>query len=233
MSNILKRILISILILSLLLPLSSCSASNKLLASHTEGAFRFEVYGGKRARLVKISNMENGMTQKIRIRQKKSVGDMNGTFGFAVMDLNFDGYADFKIAKSAEGEMQTETVFLYDPTSASFKKSKSFDGLCTLGVLPNERAVLAFTHTQSETKEYSDAGRVYTVTDAAIAYQWKADKLVPYRRVSLTYFSERDIYLLSVADYSEETGSFGDSEDRWISPEEISDVDLSALYYFR
>ncbi len=233
MSSTVKRILISILILSLLLPLSSCAASRKLLVNHTEGIFHFEVYGGKRARFVKIVNAENGTTQKIRIRQKKNVGDQGGSFGFAVMDFNFDGYGDFKIAKRAEGEMLTETVYLYDPASASFKKSEAFDGLCTLGVLPGERAILAFTHTQSETKEYSDVGRVYTVTDAATAYQWQEGVLVPYRRVSLTYFSERDIYMLSVADYSEVTGTFGDSEDRWLSPETIVDVDLSVLYYFR
>ncbi len=233
MKPILKRILIPVLILSLLLPLSSCAASGKLLVSHTEGTLRFDVYGGKKARRIEICNTESGKTQTVRIYQRKSVGEQNGNFGFAVMDLNFDGYADFKIAKKAAGEMLTEVVYLYDPVSASFKKSKSFEGLFTLGVLPNEHAILSFTHAESETKEYSDAGIVYTVTDAATAYQWQDGKLVPYRRVSLTYYSERDIYLLAVADYSEATGTFGDSEDRWLSPEKVTETDLSALYYFR
>ena len=233
MSTILKRILSPILILSLLLSLASCGASNRLLYSQTEQNLRFEVYGGARARRVEITNTETGKTQTVRFHQKKKVGDRGGSYGFAVMDLNFDGYADFKIAKKADGDMLTELVYLYDPTSSSFKKSKAFDGLCTLGALPSEHAVLSFTHTESEVKEYSDAGRVYTVTDAATAYQWQDGTLVPYRRISLTYYAERDIYLLSVADYSEATGSFDDSEDRWFSPEKLAQTDLSALYYFR
>lgn len=214
-----------------LLSAVSCASGSRLLYSIPDGDRVCEIYGND-GRPAYISVTQNG-TQiwKKELKVKKSVGEQGGTYGFEVLDLNFDGRNDLKIAIDANGEQLTELYFL-QTEDGSYQKTDLFSGLYTVGVNPGEQAIFSFSHTYQTGKAENNT-EVYISTDTTTAYVWKDGVLKPYRRVSLTYYSAQDIYQYSVSDYSDVTNNFLDPDDKWLSPKEYLNADLSFLYYFR
>ena len=225
-------LLFSILLVLSLFSLASCAASAPLY-TQTDGARTYAIYGsGKRPTRILVT--ENGNTVwEQRVTVKKAVGERNGTYGFAVLDLNFDGYADIKIAIDGKDDQLTERVFLQIPETGSYAESELFKGLYTLGTDPTQQAVFSFTHQTSYSKDYEEGKGIYISEDVTTAHIWENGVLVPYRRVSLTYYSERNVYIYSVSDYNETDGTFYDSDDKLIYPDQFEKTDFGFLYYFR
>ena len=228
---------ISLLLAAILLALSLCSlaacGASTLLRSLSDGTRTYELYGrgSKPARILVTENGETVWEERISV--KKSVGDRNGTYGFDILDLNFDGYTDIKIAVDGKDDQLTERIFLQSPFDQTYEESDLFDGLYTVGVDEKQEAVFSFTHKTTYSKDYEEGKGIYVSADTTTAYFWGNGVLVPYRRVSLTYYSERNLYIYSVSDYNEEEGRFFDSDDRYIYPDEYEKTDFSFLYYFK
>ena len=220
------------LLLACLLPLASCSSGQQLLYSVADGDRTCQVYG-KNGRPGRIAVCQ-GSTQiwETKVKVEKSLGALGGDYGFAVLDLNFDGRNDLKIAVAAAGDQRTERVFL-QTEDGSYEESDLFAGLYTLGTNSEEQAVFSFTQSYQHEDAVGDYPESYITTDTTTGYVWKDGTLAPYRRISLTYYSADDIYCLSVSDFNELLGEFLDPDDKWLSRQEYSQTDFSFLYYFR
>lgn len=216
----------------LLLPLSSCSSGQQLLYSVADGDRTCTVYGsnGRPSRIAVSQNGETIWDKKVKV--EKSVGALGGSYGFAVLDLNFDGKNDLKIAVEASGDQLTERVFL-QTENGEYEESDAFEGLYTLGAYPAEQAVFSFTQSYEVEQAAGSEPESYVSTDTTTAYVWKNGALAPYRRLSLTYYSSQNVYCLSVSDFNETIGAFLEPDDSWLTPQEYAATDFSLLYYFR
>ncbi|MBE6634258.1 MAG: hypothetical protein E7620_07975 [Ruminococcaceae bacterium] len=220
-----------LLSLALLLPLSACAS--KAIHSVTVDGKCYEALGGSLPKKLRVS--ENGKTiWQERVKTDKTLSDAAlPDFGFAVIDLNFDGYADIRQITHVEGEMTSNVCFLYDPATNTFLPNEPLGELCNVMPDPEKKVILSFTHQRTDFPAYTDAPSSYKTCDTTTAYYWKNGNLIPYRRISLTYSSEHNIYMLSISDYVEEIFQFLDPDDTWYTPEELEKLDLSGLYYFR
>lgn len=232
MKKSLSVLLATALLAASLFSFVSCAATAPLY-SVTNGARTYEIYGKfkKPSRIVVSENGSPVWEQKVNV--KKAVGERNGTYGFAVLDLNFDGYADIKLAIDGKDDQLIERVFLQNPESGSYEESDLFEGLYTLGTDATQKAVFSFTHKTSYSKDYEEGKGIYISEDATTAYLWENGALVPYRRATLTYYSERNVYIYSVSDYNSAEGTFYDSDDKRIYPDQFDQADFGFLYYFR
>ena len=221
-----KRFPLFILVSLLLCPILLTSCAHKQpLYRVVDGTRTYEIYGNARTRRICVS--ENGVTVwEEKIKAEKNVGEQNGTYGFAVMDMNFDGLTDLKIALSADGEKLTEVCYLQDANTGQYKKSESLSQLYTVGVVPDQQLVLSYL---GITTDDSNGSTVETV----VSYRWQNDSLIPYRRLTVTYYPSQSIYCYGVSDYLEESRSFDDPSEQWLSPEKFAQTDWSFFYYFR
>lgn len=231
MKSLITKLMGLLLSLALLLPLSAC-ASNSIYSVTADGK-TFEVLGGSRPKKLRVS--ENGKTiWQERVKTDQTLSDAQlSNFGFEVIDLNFDGYADIRQITHVEGEMTSNVCFLYDPATNTYLPNEPLAELCNVMPDPQQKVILSYSHQRTDSPAYADAPASYKTCDTSTAYYWKNGSLIPYRRISLTYSSEHNIYMLSISDYAEEIFEFLDPDDTWYTPEELEQVDLSGLYYFR
>lgn len=230
MKKMLHRILSAFLLLSVLASLPACS-KNTLCSVEADGRI-FEALGGSRVNRLRVT--ENGkVIWKDSVRTDKTVGARNGSYGLEILDLNFDGHADIKLVSSVNGDMLSNLCYLYEPSLNSYQFNQGLSELCTVMPQAEQQVILSFTHTKKTYEAAEDAAASYITCDTTTAYYWKNGNLMPFRRVSVTYNSTYNNYVLSVSDYSEEIFEFLDPDDTWFTAEEYQATDLSFLYYFK
>lgn len=218
---------------ALLCSLSSC-AKKELLYSVEDGDRTIEILGGSRASYFSVKQDGKEIWQT-RVYSDRTVGKRNGTYGFRLMDLNFDGRNDLVIAITADGDEVTEQVFL-QTADGSYRASSAFDGKHTLAVDARQELVFGFTHTEETIRDAETGATARVTTDRATAYSWQGGGLEPRRYVALTYYSANEQsrrYRYSVADFDETVGAFESPYDRWMSETEYEQADFEGLYYFR
>ena len=228
------RLLCGLLLLAaLLLSLPSC-AKKELLYSIEDGDRTIEVLGGSRASYLSVKKGGEEIWQT-RVYSDHTVGNRNGTYGFRLMDLNFDGRNDLVIAITADGDEVTEQVFL-QTADGSYRASSAFEGKHTLAVDEEQELVFGFTHTVGTLRDAESGATSQVTTDRATAYSWQGSGLEPRRYVALTFYGANEPsrrYCYSVADFDETTGAWESPYDRWMSQEEYEQADFEGLYYFR
>lgn len=160
------------------------------------------------------------------VKIKNTAKNAYGTFGLDVLDLNFDGLADIKIALSEENEKITEVCYLQNPSTGLYEKSSALADLYTIGVVEEQKLILSYF---GITTDQTSGVTVETVT----AYQWQGDGLIPYRQLTITYYPAQDRYCYGVADYIDGSFQFDEPNEQWLTPQEYSETDWSFFYYFR
>lgn len=228
------RVFAFLLSLLLLLPLASCAGEryDALYVTDAENGLTYSVRGaGTRAKQITVKRGEELLFAE-RIKVNKKVGSLGGTYGFEVIDLNFDGLLDMMIVDEVAGEQKRYLCWLAN-ADGSYTKSEELSGLCNLKAYEKLQAVRSFSHSFESEKAYSDVAAATISTDAATQYVWVNGILTPSIRISITYYSETARYCYSVSYYDEETKAFSDSDDKWLTPEEYKEYDMSFLYYFR
>lgn len=228
------RLLCGLLVaVALLCSLPSC-AKKEVLYSVEDDDRVIEVLGGSRASYLSVKKGGEEIWQT-RVYSDRTVGNRNGTYGFRLMDLNFDGRNDLVIAITADGDEVTEQVFL-QTADGSYRASSAFEGKHTLAVDARQELVFGYTHTV-ETLRDAESGATSQITiDRATAYSWQGSGLEPRRYVALTFYGANEPsrrYCYSVADFDETTGAWESPYDRWMSQEEYEQADFEGLYYFR
>ncbi|MBE6553464.1 MAG: hypothetical protein E7666_03880 [Ruminococcaceae bacterium] len=229
-----KRLLAFFLCLLVLLSAPGCAAERySLLYRLTVGPITYCVRGnGTRPRQIVLkADDEVIWTTSVKVSSKVGAGD--GTYGFEVLDLNFDGYQDFMIPNNVSGECTFYLCWLWDPESGDYRQSKELSGLANIRVNNDMKALFTFAHSYEEEKAYPDAPAATISTDSTTKFIWKDGKPIPEIRASITYYSEFERYCYAVAYYDEDLEKFGDSDDRWLTPAEYAERDMSFLYYFR
>ncbi len=190
-----------------------------------DGSHIYEVSGS--ARKKHISVLENGeKIWKATVKTKSSVGDRNHTYGLSILDLNFDGFSDIKLITDDNEGVLTEACFLWNPTTGSYEESEALSQITTIGVVPEQKLVLSY---RGKTYDATDMKTVETV----ISYQWQDDGLIPYRKLTITYYHIQDYYCYGVADYLDGAFEFDEPSEQWLTPEEFEGHDWSFFYYFK
>lgn len=231
-----KRVLLILLTLAALLTCLGCGKESHDLLREIECGGRVYCVRGSNMRAKRIVVKENGeVVWSKRVKVDSSVGTRNGTYGFDVLDLNFDGFVDFMIADDVSGDCTSYKCWLWDAEQGDYVLSEALTGLCNVVTDVRLQAVFAFTHTYETEKAYADVPATSTTADCTTKYIWKDGVLTPSIRASITYFSETDLYLYSVAYFNEETKMFEEDyvKEQWLTPEEYKSKDLSFLYYFK
>ena len=220
---------------ALLCSLSSC-AKKELLYSveDKDGDRTIEILGGSRASYISVKQDGKEIWQT-RVYSDRTVGKRNGTYGFRLMDLNFDGRNDLVIAITADGDEVTEQVFL-QTADGSYRASSAFEEKHTLAVDKEQELVFGFTHTVETLRDAETGVTSQVTTDRATAYSWQGNGLEPRRYVALAFYGSNEEsrrYCYSVADFDETTGAWEQPYDRWMSKAEYEQADFEGLYYFR
>ena len=230
-----KRIVSILLTLALLLALAACSAEqyDALYVIDGENGMTFTVRGsGTRPKQIVVKNGDE-IIWKTKVKIPRSVGSLGGHYGFEIIDLNFDGYNDLMLADGVSGECISYICWLYDEASGKYVRSEQLSGLCNIHADADLKALLAYTHTYTMEQAYADVPASYITVDSTTKYVWNDGNLTPEVRASISYYSETEMYQYSVAVYDSENGTFADSDDKWLSPEEYKTYDMSFLYYFK
>lgn len=229
-----KRILIFILCVAALLSLASCAKERfDELYSETVGELTFVVRGtDPRAKQIVVKSGDEILWAK-KVKINKSVGALDGSYGFLATDLNFDGTTDFMIADEVSGDCISYLCYLWDAEEQTFKRSDALSDLYNVKPDPEKKSLLGFSHISEKISKQD-----VVITDTATRYVWKDGELTPERCIALTYYSETESYCLSAKIYNPDTKAFDlDIEgipDKWFLTEEsLKDYDLSQLYYFR
>lgn len=229
-----KKIAVLLVVLLLLSTLAACAGErHDLLYETTVGDIVYRVRGsGTRAKqIVLLSGGEIIWEQGVKV--SKSVGTQEGTYGFEVLDLNFDGNNDFMIANDVAGDCVSYTCWLWDAEKKTYSLSKELSGLCNIAVREELSAVFAFTHTYEVEQSYTDTPASSTACDTTTKYEWIDGKLTATVRASITYYSESDCYCYALSYYDKATGKLGEPDEKWLTREKYQEYDMSFLYYFK
>ena len=220
MKKIVSLLLATLILLSC--SLISCGAKKHSI-SDGDRVYQIRKSGGKRI----VSVYENG-TQiwEAKVQVKSSANGLNNTLGVDVLDLNFDGYSDIKIATSEKDDMITSVCYLQNPSTGLYEKSPALAELYTVDVLPENELVLSYFGFSTEPVTGSEV-------ETVIAYKWQGDGLLPYRKLTITYYPIEDRYCYGASDYLPANLQFDEPVERWFTPEEFSQIDLSFFYYFK
>ena len=221
-----KKLLCALLALILILPstLTSCT-SKKALYSISDGDRLYEILGSNRKRTVRVIEKDSVLWES-KVRIKKSVGDANGTYGLAVLDLNFDGLSDIKITLSKENEKNVEVCYLQNAETGLYEKSEALEDLFNIGTVEEQKLILSYAGVTTD----ADSG---CTVETVVSYRWQGDGLIPYRRLTLTYYPAQNCYCYGVADYLEGSFRFDEPNEKWLTPQQFAETDWSFFYYFR
>lgn len=234
MKNRMKILFLCILCVALMLPLASCAKEKgDLLWSEEIEHISYCVRGkGNNARQLVVKE-DNKVLWHQTVQIDDSVGNLNGNYGFSVLDLNFDGQLDLMIAQKVEGELVSYLCFLKDPDAFNYQLSEELSELVNIKVDERLGAIFGFSQSVTYEQEYGDEKPYKVSTDTTTKYVWEDGKCIPHTRVSLAYFEKTDRYCYSVAYYDEVAKEFEISNDIWLTPEEYAEEDMSFLYYFK
>ena len=233
------RIFTLMLTVLLLLPILGACAFERhdLLYSVDVGSYTYAVRGSNgRVKQVVVKEGDKVLFAK-KVKADDSVGNMNGTYGLAVADMNFDGRDDVMVAVETNGDVTAYQCFLYSEEKKGYVKDDSLSGLCNIKVDGEMKAIFAFAHTYKIEPAYVDAPEASISTDMTTKYVWEEGKLRPDVRASITFYSESNQYCYSVAYWDSEDQKLGDSDDDWLTPEEFAknkeNGKYDILYYFK
>ncbi len=234
-----KRIFTLVAIALLLLPaLSACAMEQyDLLYSVERNGYTYAVRGtSNRVKQVVVKQGEQLLFAK-KVKTDASVSSMDGTYGLAVADLNFDGRDDVMVATEVNGDAVAYQCFLWNEEKQSFVKDDSLTGLCNIRVDTELQAIFAFAHTYRIEPAYADAPESSISTDMTTKYVWEDGQLRPDVRASITFYSESNRYCYSVSYWDSEDQKLGDSDDNWLTPEEFARNKAAGkydvIYYFQ
>ncbi len=231
-----KSILCLLLCAITLLSLASCAREKyDLLYSVDVGDTTYCVRGSDaRAKQLVVKKGDEILWAK-KVKVDREVGALGGSYGFEATDLNFDGVTDLMIASEVEGDCISYLCYLWDAKQNDYLLSEELGGLYNVRANAELKAVFGFSHAHEDEKAYLDVPAATIDSDIATKYVWKDGKLLPQMRTSVTFYSETNRYLYSVAYYNEETREWTDDyySEKWFTPEQYAEQDMSFLYYFR
>lgn len=207
--------------------LPSCASKSVLYQTEINGATAEVIRASGKSREVRVTDGDT-LLWSDTVAVDASVKDLTGGALLRVADLNFDGKSDLLLTVSQTGECTGQVCFLSD-ASGTYARCAALDGLCNLSADAESGTFYSFEHTRKS----GNVPGTYVSTDAATEYSWENGTPVPLVRVSLSYFSETDIYLYAVSSYDPAEGAFADSDDKYLTPEQYRKADFGFLYYFR
>ncbi|MBR7099500.1 MAG: hypothetical protein IKC59_08795 [Clostridia bacterium] len=214
---------LSILLLILCSLFVSCAQKEPFPCIENDGR-TYELRGNTTRR---IRIYEDGRCiWKKRVKADRSVQSVDPSHAMAIVDLNFDGLNDIKVAISANGKQIKEICYLQNAETGLYEESAALSELYNVGTVADQKLVLSYLGISTN----DDSGET---VETVLSYRWQDDSLIPYRRLTVTYYPAQDIYCFGVSDYLESTRSFDDPSEQWLSPEKHAQTDWGFFYYFQ
>jgi hypothetical protein len=206
----------------LTLSMAAC-AQKKPLHTVTDGERTVTLCGNRNRRTIRV--YENGEEIWNADFPVSATAPDKAPCGLEITDLNFDGLNDIKVTVSEKDHIRTEICYLQNTANGLYEKNQPLSELTTVHALADTKLVLSY----QKSTDVANGTTVETVT----SYRWQGDGLIPYRRLTLTYYPAQDCYCYGVADYLTESFQFDEPDEKWLSPEQFKEADWSFFYYFR
>ena len=143
-------------------------------------------------------------------------------------DVNGDGHPDLFIPHSKDNNLDFRyAIFTWDNESEMFTDTGVLGDLANIEVDLNENTITSkmllrtgVTESQPNLTEEYELKNVYT------EYKLADCAFVEYRKLSLTYYSESDIYCYSIYEYNSETKELEYFDEQWMDAEEAKIITL-------
>ena len=143
-------------------------------------------------------------------------------------DVNGDGHPDLFIPHSKDNNLDFRyAIFTWDNESEMFTDTGVLGDLANIEVDLNENTITSkmllrtgVTESQPNLTEEYELKNVYT------EYKLADGAFVEYRKLSLTYYSESDIYCYSIYEYNSETKELEYFDEQWMDAEEAKNITL-------
>ena len=143
-------------------------------------------------------------------------------------DVNGDGHPDLFVPHSKDNNLDFRyAIFIWDNNSSMFTDTGVLCDLANIDVDLNENTVTSkmllrtvVAEAQPNLPEEYELQNVYT------EYKLADGAFVEYRKLSLTYYSESDIYCYSIYEYNSETKELECFDEQWMDAEEAKNITL-------
>ena len=143
-------------------------------------------------------------------------------------DVNGDGHLDLFVPHSKDNNLDFRyAIFTWDNNSSMFTDTGVLYDLANIDVDLNENTVTSkmllrtvVAEAQPNLPEEYELKNVYT------EYKLIDGAFVSYRELSLTYYSESDIYCYSIYEYNSESKELEYLDEQWIDAEDAQNITL-------
>jgi hypothetical protein len=143
-------------------------------------------------------------------------------------DVNGDGHPDLFVPHSKDNNLDFRyAVFVWDNKSSMFTDTGVLGDLANIKIDLNENTVTSkmllrtvVAEAQPNLPEEYESKNVYN------EYKLINGTFVAYRKLSLTYYSETDIYCYSIFEYNSETKELEYFDEQWMDAEEAKNITL-------
>lgn len=231
-SNIYRKVIIlfaaALTVFSICSVLCSCESYelyDTVNYDSTAGTITYELYGKYGSvKKIRVSRMDakNGKSRSLGSYKADGIDRSelsDGSYGFEVIDLNFDGLPDFRIIHDitayGDSTLTKYSNFLCNSDGTYYARKD----LGSIGnVQPdNDTKTLKGQNYAKIFEGKNEKGEyvLFTETTSESIYEWRGTTLTEIRRHEVKYYSESDIYC--IADYEiNDDGTLEAVDEKWI-----------------
>ena len=143
-------------------------------------------------------------------------------------DINGDGHPDLFVPHSKDTNLNFRyAVFLWNNKASMFTDIGVLNDLANIKVNTDQNTVSSSMLIRTVIEEAKpNIPEIYTTEKIFTEYKIIDDVFVKYNEISLTYYSETDIYCYSIYEYDIETKTLECVEERWLSEEKADEITI-------
>jgi hypothetical protein len=143
-------------------------------------------------------------------------------------DINGDGHPDLFVPHSKDNNLDFRyAIFIWDNKVSMFTDTGVLNDLANINVNIDQNTVSSSMLIRTViVDEQPNLPEIYTTEKVFEEYKFIDGTCVKYKEISLTYYSETDIYCYSTHEYNSETKEFECLDEQWLSEEKASEITI-------
>ncbi len=175
------------------------------------------LYGYDSVRRIKV--ISSGKT----IASIRTDGAVAGTsdYGFFFVDANFDGHDDICLAVSVGEDGTKYNFWIYNTTKKNFGTDKTLNSLLSPSFDKTTETITAPYKTHTIDPAVGTDPETYIDEEGTITYEWRQGALTAIHKECVTYYSESEIYCVSIWDINAD-GELEPTEENWMVPDQYA-----------
>ena len=213
------------------LMLASCSPRGLIDTVIPDGSdLSFELNGNSK-HLTSITVRQNGERKGRYKVDGESFSELNGSYGFEAVDLNFDGRLDFRVVSDASENSVRYLNFICN-SDGTFYSHEGLDALVNPSLNTEEKYIESTSYVKKfdSAITYENIPRTYYEVYSTHRFTWERFELREIARNSITFYSESTIFC--VGTYRIDSyGELSAVNEDWMSPSEVEEKYGSTGYY--